>query len=68
MSNKVYQFQKTKDERWGIFLQDRLLATVGNYEACLSMEQFLGADVSSIDALKAAVTYRQSINSSLVIN
>lgn len=39
--NDPYNFKQTKDERWGIYAGDRLLATVGSYEACQSIGKSL---------------------------
>lgn len=65
--NGSYSFKQTEDERWGIYLEDRLLATVGTYEACQSIGRFLGNDLSREDSLKAAMAFKNSINKSLII-
>ena len=67
MSNKLYKFQQTQDQRWGIYLQDRLLATIGSYEACQSMGQYLSTSLSHADVAKAAVAYKKAINRNLII-
>lgn len=68
MSNKLYKFQQTQNNRWGIYLQDRLLATIGSYEACESMGQYLGTNLSHADVVKAAVAYKKAINRNLTIS
>lgn len=67
MTNKKYKFQKIDDLRWGIYLKDRLLATVGSYEACESMAQILNSRLSSTETLKAKIAYKQAINQNLSI-
>lgn len=67
MSNKVYEFQKTEDGRWGIYLEERLLATVGNYEVCQSIKQLSNADLSPEDSLKISIAYKRAINKSLTV-
>lgn len=67
MSKTLYRFQKTDNKRWGIYFQDRLLATVGNYEACKSMSKCLENNLSSSETLKATLDYQKSINRSLTI-
>lgn len=62
-----YRFEKVDDRRWGIYVQDRLLATIGSYEACKSISESLSQDKSYTDALKAAIAYKKSINRSLII-
>lgn len=62
-----YRFEKVNDRRWGIYVQDRLLATIGSYEACKSISESLSSDMSYPEALKAAIAYKKSINRSLII-
>ena len=66
-TNKAYKFEEIGDKRWGIYFQDRLLATVGSYEACQSMGQLLSKNSSHMDSLKAMVAFKKSINKSLII-
>lgn len=68
MNNKTYKFKETQNNRWGIYFQDRLLATVGSYEICRSIGQYLGENLSYTDTLKAAIAYKKAINNSWVIN
>ena len=37
----AYKFKKTDDNRWGIYLEDDLLATVGSYKIWNSLKQSL---------------------------
>ena len=62
-----YNFKQTGDQRWGIYLGDRLLATVGSYEACLSISKTLSGNLSREDLLKAKMAFKSSINRSLII-
>jgi|GEM_PF-2695336 len=62
-----YYFQEVDNQRWGIYVQDRLLATIGSYEACKSISDSLDKNMSYSDALKAAIAYKKSINRSLSI-
>ena len=62
-----YNFKQTKNQRWGIYAGDRLLATVGSYEACQSIGKLLTSNLSHEDLTKAAITFKRSINRSLII-
>lgn len=66
--NQDYSFKETEDGRWGIYLNERLLATVGSYEACRSIGTSLGHNLSHTDALKATMAYKKAIDHSLIIN
>lgn len=66
--NTIYEFKETADRRWGIYLQDRLLATVGSYQVCQSIQQSLSNDISYTDSIKARVIYKKAINRSLIIS
>ena len=48
-----YQIKETQNQRWGIYLQDRLLATIGNYEVGLSLWRSLSENLSDKDSSKA---------------
>ena len=67
MSDTIYQFKETEDKRWGIYLKDRLLATIGSYEACESIGKSLKKNLSYEDSLKATVAYKRAINRNLAI-
>lgn len=64
----LYNFKQTQDQRWGIYIEDRLLATVGSYEACQSIGQYLTSSLSREDLIKATITFKSSINKSLIVN
>ncbi|MEL6439830.1 MAG: hypothetical protein AAFQ80_11325 [Cyanobacteria bacterium J06621_8] len=61
------KFQEVENCRWGIYSGERLLATVGSYEACQSISESLSHDISDHDSLKAAIAYQNAINKSLII-
>jgi hypothetical protein len=67
MSNTRYQFKKIDNKKWGIYFQDRLLATVGSYEVCQSLEQSLSKNLSQTEHLKIAIAYKRGINNSLIV-
>ncbi len=66
-AERGYHFQEVANQRWGIYLQGRLLATIGSYEACKSIEESLDKNMSYSDAIKAAIAYKKSIDRSLSI-
>lgn len=66
--NQTYKLKKTANKRWGIYLNDRLLATVGSYEVSQSIKQYLSENLSSSDTSKAAIAYNKAINRASVIN
>lgn len=63
-----YRLEQTDNQRWAIYFQDRLLATIGSYEACQSILDSLDKNMSYSDSLKAAVTYKKSIDRSLTFS
>lgn len=67
MSGQRYKFEQTEDQKWGIYLQDRLLATVGSYEACQSIRQLSSHNLSYTESKKAVITYKKAIDKSLII-
>ncbi len=68
MSNTIYEFKETENKRWGIYLQNRLLATVGSYEACKSIWQCLSQKLSYRDSLKSAIASRKARDKSSRVN
>ena len=68
MPHMPYQFKEIEENRWGIYLEDRLLATVGSYEACKSIGESLSNNLSYTDSIKAAMAYKKAINKSLIIS
>ncbi|MEM6612037.1 MAG: hypothetical protein AAF652_07250 [Cyanobacteria bacterium P01_C01_bin.72] len=67
MSSSDYRFQQTEDGRWGIYFQERLLATVGNYDVCKSIKQLRCANLSAEDSSKIVIAYKRAIDKSLTI-
>jgi len=67
MPEQKYKFEQIEDKRWGIYLQDRLLATVGSYEACQSIRQLSSNNLSYTESKKALITYKKAIDKSLII-
>ena len=63
-----YEMREADDQRWGIYQGDRLLATVGSYEACESMWKFLQKELSYTDNIKSKLSYRNAINKNLLVN
>ena len=62
MSSEIYEFKQTEDNRWGIYFQDRLLATFGSYEICQFMGQYLKNNLSTQDYQKSAIANQQVIS------
>lgn len=62
MTNNIYKFEQTEDNRWGIYIQDRLLATFGSYEVCQFMGQYLKNNLSTKDYQKSALAYQQVLS------
>lgn len=58
MVSEIYEFKQTEDNRWGIYFQDRLLATFGSYEICQFMGQYLKNNLSTQDYQKSAIADR----------
>lgn len=67
MSQQKYKFEQIEDKKWGIYLQDRLLATVSSYEACQSIRQLSTDNLSYVELKRAMMTYKKAINKSLII-
>lgn len=63
-----YDIRQTQDQRWGIYQGDRLLATIGSYEACESIWKYLQTELSYTDNIKSRLSYRNSINKNLLVN
>lgn len=68
MPKVKYEMREADDQRWGIYQGDRLLATVGSYEACESMWKFLQKELSYTDNIKSKLSYRNAINKNLLVN
>lgn len=68
MSNINYEIKQADDQRWGIYQGDRLLATVGSYEACESIWKYLQKEISYTDNIKSRLSYRNALNKNLLVN
>ena len=68
MENTLYKFKEIENKRWGIYLQDRLLATVGSYEICQSLKEYLSNNLSEKDALRSSIAYKNAISKYLTVN
>ena len=68
MSKIKYEIKQTGEQRWGIYQGDRLLATVGSYEACQSIWQYLQKELSYTDNIKSKLSYRNAINKNLLVH
>lgn len=67
MTDMNYRIEKTQNQRWGIYQGERLLATVGSYEACESIWKYLQKELSYTENIKSRISYRSSINKHLLI-
>ena len=67
MYEPKYKFEQIEDKKWGIYLQGRLLATVGSYEACQSIKQLSNNNLSYTESKRAVMTYKKAIDKSLII-
>ena len=67
MTDPNYRIEKTPDQRWGIYLDERLLATIGSYEACESIWKYLQKELSYPENIKSRISYRNSINKHLLM-
>ena len=68
MSDIKYEIKQADDKRWGIYQGDRLLATVGSYEACESIWKYLQTELSYTENIKSRLSYRNSLNKNLLVN
>jgi hypothetical protein len=68
MSDLKYEIKQAENQRWGIYQGDRLLATVGNYEACESIWKYLQEELSYTDNIKSRLSYRNALNKNLLVN
>lgn len=68
MSNINYTIKQTADKRWGIYQDEKLLATIGSYEACESIRQYLQQELSYPDNIKSRLSYRNAIDKNLLIH
>jgi hypothetical protein len=68
MSDLKYEIKQADEQRWGIYQGDRLLATVGSYEACESIWKYLQQELSYTDNIKSRLSYRNALNKNLFVN
>lgn len=68
MPDITYEIKQANDQRWGIYQGDRLLATIGSYEACESVWKYLQAELSYTENIKSRLSYRNSMNKNLLVN
>ena len=68
MSDIKYEIKQAEDQRWGIYQGERLLATVGSYEACESIWKYLQKELSYTENIKSRLSYRNSLNKNLLVN
>ena len=68
ISKLKYEIKQAEDLRWGIYQGERLLATVGSYEACESMWKYLQQELSYTENIKSRLSYRNSLNKNLLVN
>ena len=68
MSDRNYSIKQAADHRWGIYQDEKLLATIGSYEACESIWKYLQQELSYTDNIKSRLSYRNAINKNLLIN
>ncbi len=61
MRNLKYEIKQTENQRWGIYQDNRLLATVGSYQACESIWKYLQKEVSYPEDIKFRLSYRSAI-------
>lgn len=68
MSELKYEIKQAENQRWGIYQGDRLLATVGSYEACESIWKYLQKELSYTENIKFRLSYRNALNKNLLVN
>lgn len=68
MTNVNYKIEQTGNQRWGIYQDDRLLATVGSYEACESIWKYLQKELSYTENIKSRISYRNALDKNLLVN
>ncbi|MGB5631309.1 MAG: hypothetical protein WBM44_03180 [Waterburya sp.] len=63
-----YKIKQAADQRWGIYQDEKLLATIGSYEACESIWKYLQQELSYTEDIKSRLSYRNAIDKNLLIN
>lgn len=67
MTKVKYDIKQVANQRWGIYQGERLLATVGSYEACESIWNYLQKELSYTDNIKSRLSYRNALNKNLLV-
>ncbi len=68
MPDMNYKIKQAADQRWGIYQDEKLLATIGSYEACESIWKYLQQELSYTEDIKSRLSYRNAIDKNLLIN
>ncbi|MBE9043230.1 hypothetical protein IQ255_02195 [Pleurocapsales cyanobacterium LEGE 10410] len=63
-----YRIDQAENQRWGIYQGERLLATIGSYEACQSIWKYLQQELSYTENVKSRLSYRNAINKNLIVD
>lgn len=63
-----YRIESVGNQKWGIYQDERLLATYGSYEACRSVWNYLQQELSYTENVKSRLSYRNAINKNLLVN
>lgn len=66
MTQAEYKMREV-GQRWGIYQGERLLATVGSYEACESIWNYLQKELSYTENIKSRLSYRNALNKNLLV-
>ena len=67
MMEVEYRIKEVANQRWGIYKGERLLATIGSYEACESIWNYLQKELSYTDNIKSRLSYRNALNKNLLV-
>ena len=67
MSRMKYRIEPVENQRWGIYQDERLLATYGSYEACESIWKYLQQELSYTENVKSRLSYRNAIDKNLLV-
>lgn len=68
MSRMNYEIKQSSEQRWGIYQDERLLATVGSYEACESIWKYLQQELSYPDNIRSRMSYRNALDRNLLVS
>lgn len=67
ISQMRYRIEQAENQRWGIYEDERLLATIGSYEACRSVWKYLQQELSYTEDIKSRLSYRNAIDKNLIV-